>query len=116
MRTWDPTVSVTETNQKKQVPLMEGMPLASSSECKAFFLVLYSWLKEIPNYPEHSKLSKTPNQSLHWLRVPFFALKNQSLQETSLVQSYSSFHGLLRNHKSVARNKFNSYILMADEL
>ncbi|KAJ6995341.1 hypothetical protein NC653_017963 [Populus alba x Populus x berolinensis] len=51
MRTWDPTVSVTETNQKKQVPLME--------------------------------------------------------------ESYSSFHGLLRNHKSVARNKFNSYILMA---
>ncbi|KAL9400524.1 hypothetical protein Peur_009485 [Populus x canadensis] len=68
MRTWDPTVSVTETNQKKQVPLMEGMPLASSSECKDFFL------------------------------------------------SYSSFHGLLRNHKAVARNKFNSYILMAYEL
>ena len=42
MRTWDPTVSVTETNQKKQVHLMEGMPLASSSECKDFFLVLYS--------------------------------------------------------------------------
>jgi hypothetical protein len=61
MRTWDPTVSVTETNQKKQVPLMEGMPLASSSECKDFFLVLYSWVKEIPNYPKHSKLSKTPN-------------------------------------------------------
>jgi hypothetical protein len=42
MRTWDPTVSVTETNQKKQVPLMEGMFLASSGECKDFFLVLYS--------------------------------------------------------------------------
>jgi hypothetical protein len=43
MRTWDPTVSVTETNQKKQVPLMEGnMPLASGSECKDFFMVLYS--------------------------------------------------------------------------
>ncbi|KAJ6915403.1 hypothetical protein NC651_017414 [Populus alba x Populus x berolinensis] len=54
MRTWDPTVSVTETNQKKQVLLME--------------------------------------------------------------EGYSSFHGLLRNHKPVARNKFNSYILMAYEL
>jgi len=33
LRSWDSTVSVTETSQEKQMPLMDGMPLASSSEC-----------------------------------------------------------------------------------
>ena len=111
---------VTETNQKKQVPLMEGMPLAGSSECKDFFLVLYSQVKEIPNYPKTLKAIKNSKSISSLATSSFLCFKKSIITRTFIcsfgVQGYSSFHGLLRNHEAVARNKFNSYILKAYEL